>query len=136
MAKASNRLLVKQRFSSPRRKLPLYGSKGSVLVTRTLTGAGLMPRSRKGALICTPSKKKPLTKDMCKSELYFGPTGLMLRFCTTRGKPAPSIPVSSPREATKLGHDFCKCVKKTKNVKACATKVSKGGALGRYRRRR
>lgn len=135
MAKASNRLLQKQRFSSARRKLPPYMSKGSFLIGRTLTGSPLtVVSAEKSSGVCTPSKKKPLTKDMCRSELIFAASGPKLRVCTVKGKVGPLVSVSSPSEATRIARDFCNCVKKTKNAKACAVKIGKGSPLGRYRR--
>lgn len=56
-------------------------------------------------------------------------TGPHLRFCSTLGKKALLVPVTSPKEATRLSREFCKCVggdkspgKRTK----CATEVAAG----------
>lgn len=133
MARASNRLITKQRFSTARRSLPNYQGKGAFTIGRTLTGQPL-PVISTGKLICTPSKKKPLTPDMCRSELIFTGDGPRLRVCTVKGKAGPLVPVSSPSEATRISREFCNCVKKSKNAKSCAAKVGKGHALGRYHR--
>lgn len=133
MAKASNRLITKQRFSSAKRVLPSYGGKGSFLIGKTLTGAPLVTISGTSKKPCIPSKGKSITAQTCRSELIFTAAGPKLRVCTSKGHAGPMVPVSSPSEATRISREFCNCVKKTKNAKACAVKVGKGAPLGRYR---
>jgi len=125
MAKRSNRLVPKSRFTSTRRALPRYGGKGSVLVGRTLTGASIVAMPHHSKKPCIPSKGKALGKTACRSELVFGAEGPKLRFCSTKGKAGPTVSVSSPGEATRLSRAFCACVKRTKNAKACAVKAAK-----------
>lgn len=129
MAKRSNRLLPKRRFKTGARKLPRYGGKGPVLVSRSLTGPlEPVPGHRKSP--CVPSKGKGLTESSCRSELVLGRGGARLRLCSAKGKAGPAVPVSSPREATVLSRRFCACVKRSKNAKTCAAKVSGRSALG------
>lgn len=52
--------------------------------------------------------------------------GPHLRFCSTIGKKALMVPVSSPKEATRLSREFCKCVGTNKSPAKrtqCATEI-------------
>jgi hypothetical protein len=136
MARASNRLRKNERFFTARRPIPSYLMKGAVLVGHTAAGAPLTPLSRAGAKPCLPSKNQPLTKTACKSEVFFTTDGPKLRFCYAKKKPGPTVPVSSPAEATRLANAFCACVKqKGSTAKACAVKLG-GSSLGRYSKKR
>lgn len=52
--------------------------------------------------------------------------GPHLRFCSTLGKKALMVPVSGPKEATRLSREFCKCVGSDKSPgkrTKCATEI-------------
>lgn len=78
-----------------------------------------------------------LSKDAAES--VGSKAGPHLRFCATLGKKAVLVPVSGPKEATRLSREFCKCVGSDKSPgkrTKCATEIgakSKAPQLGGYR---
>ena len=59
----------------------------------------------------------------CHVELDFSGTSGQLRFCTTAGKPGPTIAVTTHAEATALSREFCAC-SKTSSRAVCARKIT------------